>query len=161
MIYAWLEDPAKADEMDRHVSSFEEWIEQSGMHHLDWVVDFCRAISLNWRGRNEEALERIEKALATTPGDEVNQRVWENRQAGMIARELGRYAEAEDYLNDALELEPWSAEIHYQLALLFHEQGRIDKAREHIEKAMKVWENADPTVGREARKLAELLRESS
>ncbi len=61
---------------------------------------------------------------------------------------VGEQAEAIKVLEQFLITDPYHPEANYELALLFSEQGKNEKAIELLSMALDVWESADPEYGR-------------
>ncbi|MFZ0700525.1 MAG: tetratricopeptide repeat protein [Candidatus Acidiferrales bacterium] len=74
------------------------------------------------------------------------------REASLCAMELGRSKEAISYASSALRVRPGDAGLQANLALAFLLAGRLDEAKQSIEKA-KVEDPADPI----ARTLSEMI----
>jgi type IV pilus assembly protein PilF len=75
-------------------------------------------------GRLEEARELLDMMLAVDLTDPLPL-----VERGRLARELGRLAEAEDFLRKALALAPRSQEANYSLFLCLQQQGKQDEAQ--------------------------------
>ena len=55
----------------------------------------------------------------------------------------GNLDKAEEKLMAGLKIEPYSGETNYQLALLHEKKGNLEKAKQFLQQAQVVWENAD------------------
>ena len=53
------------------------------------------------------------------------------------------YGKAEAHLKKALRRKPFNPKTLYELALVYADDGETEKALLHLQKAVKVWENAD------------------
>ena len=135
----------------------------TGTQNLQWALNYCSAIGYAWRGDDQKALEHVKAGLDAITPEEIETKVWMTRFAAQVARQLEDYAEAERFLDQLFELEPFSPEGHLEAALIYHAQGQTERAIEHLRKALNVWENADPGHPRakRARELSEQLRLSS
>jgi tetratricopeptide (TPR) repeat protein len=116
-----------------------------------------------WRGNYEAALDHLTTALNATNSTEIENKLLILLSAAEVAGEAENYAAAFDYLDQLFELEPFSPEGHLEAARIYHAQGQTEKAIEHLEKALRVWEKADPNHPRakRARELARRLKLSS
>ncbi|MEE9268638.1 MAG: hypothetical protein V3V49_00085 [Candidatus Krumholzibacteria bacterium] len=61
-------------------------------------------------------------------------------------------------MRKALQLEPFSPLAHYELALVYWEQDKKQQAMEHLNTALKVWEEADSEF-KQAKKAREKFAE--
>jgi tetratricopeptide (TPR) repeat protein len=163
IIYGVNEDPAYLPEVEKHTDRFEEWLNQTGRKDLQWGLEFSKSSVKYWRGDKQAALDHIKNAVEAVPPDEFNNRVWMLISAAEISGELEVYSEAQGFLDQLFELEPFSPEGHLAAARIYHAQGQTQKAIDHLKKALHVWENADPEHRRakRARELAEELRITS
>ncbi len=57
---------------------------------------------------------------------------------GLACRQLGRYPEALTYLNSAIEEEPGSAEVQYELGSLYRQVDQFERAIIHLEEAIRL-----------------------
>ena len=95
------------------------------------------AIALAAVGRKDgearlaEAAIACHRRLAENPRDVL---AW--RRLGRIANWRGRYRAAEIWLGQAVMLAPASAEAHYDLGQAIGEQGRLDSALPHYQRAL-------------------------
>jgi Flp pilus assembly protein TadD len=89
-------------------------------------------------GQVEQALGSVDSALAATPGDAQLR-----FQKGVILTRLQRRAEAIAVYTGLTEDFPDLAEPYNNLAVLYAADGRLDKAREALETALR----NDPTYG--------------
>ena len=60
------------------------------------------------------------------------------REGAQQALKEGKIFEAMDYYQQALRLDPNSAEVHNDLGLLLVQQGNLQEARLHFEEALKL-----------------------
>jgi predicted TPR repeat methyltransferase len=90
-------------------------------------------ILLHQRGRNDEAIERIEKSIALDPTlpDRYN-------NLGNVLLELERVEEAADAYRQAIALNPGHADAYNNLGALLRAQGRLDQARDAYLKAIEL-----------------------
>src|SRR5207237_1480949 len=91
---------------------------------------YRRAGALHGRGRDEEAVAALRKALAETPGM-VD--AWE--LLGIALVQLGRTREAVAALDEVVRLDPTHAGAHLALARIDTIEGRMDRALRHAELA--------------------------
>jgi tetratricopeptide (TPR) repeat protein len=98
-----------------------------------------------FRGLVAEAREDFASAVASHRAslevDSSDQRV-----AAALARSLRhleRFDDAKTTLDGAIELFPSHPAVHYELAMLHRQTGNLEKARHHVEKALRAWDQAD------------------
>jgi predicted O-linked N-acetylglucosamine transferase (SPINDLY family) len=88
-------------------------------------------VLLTNRGRPDQALEALDRALALRPGDPG---FLLNR--GVALQALGRLAEAEGAFRQAAEARPDLPEAHNNLANTLHKLGHEDQALQHWRRAL-------------------------
>jgi serine/threonine protein kinase/tetratricopeptide (TPR) repeat protein len=142
-IYMVLDDPERIEEYKQAVDDTEAFVELSHFEQLRVLVFAGRAGIHALKGEHSEAIASYEKAIATSRQD-PGFRVFANVAMAGCCRELGELKSAEKRLQNLLKLEPVDPEVHYETALVYHEMGKTDQAREHLNKALWVWEDADP-----------------
>jgi len=150
-MYLRLEEP---DSAEKAVEGIEAMIETLDAKVLLPLAVKGRAGVHELRGEYREAIARYEEAFALDPTSYSL-----NTDIGRCFRKLGELDTAADRLEQRLQQRPRDPEAHHELALVFSDRGEDDRAREHLESALAVWDNADPVFkpAREAReKLAEL-----
>ena len=62
---------------------------------------------------------------------------------GKCYAKLREFKVAEETLQEALKLEPFSPLAHYELALVYWQQDEKQQAIEHLKTTLYVWEEAD------------------
>lgn len=67
-----------------------------------------------------------------------------NKNIARCYRHLKEYDNAEDNIAIALKHNPYGPQINYEAALLYFDQGNTDLGIQYLEKALRVWEDADP-----------------
>ena len=77
--------------------------------------------------------------------DEVDESyIWNLSGRTEIIRKLTAFiSEAKEHLNEILNLNPYHAEAHLQMARILLDQHKNKEAKEHLLIAHQVWENAD------------------
>jgi tetratricopeptide (TPR) repeat protein/tRNA A-37 threonylcarbamoyl transferase component Bud32 len=144
--YLVLED---ADKLEKAAADVEAFIESWGLGNLHYLVLGAQGKVDELRGRYEEAVAKYRRSLelggmeAGVEGD-----LWR------CYRQLKEYGEAEKILQDGLKREPFNPQLNFEMALVYWEMKKQEKALEHLNRALYVWEDADPefepaTVARE------------
>jgi len=116
----------------------------------------CRAQISEMKGHYEEALTLREKAWGKPPSNDKSP---PDLFLARCYRKLGKLKKAEEVLKRGLKYWPNIPKAHYELALVYGDMGKKDKAIEHLNKALYVWAEADTDYvpAKKAReKLAEL-----
>ena len=151
VMYLKLEEP---DSAEKAIERMETTIETLNAQALLPIAVRGRAEVHELRGEYREAIARYEEALELDP---TRYRI--NTKIGGCYRNLGELDKASEFLDKRLQQRPLDPAAHYELALVYSDRGDTDRAREHLQSALVVWENADSVFkpAREAReKLAEL-----
>jgi tetratricopeptide (TPR) repeat protein len=163
IIYATEEDPSYLPEVEKHIDLFEQYVNETGRNDMQWALEFCTSLADYWRGDLQASRDRMKKALDSVTPNQFENRVRIILSGAEVSREMEDYSGAFEYLEQLFELEPFSPEGHLEAARIYHAQGQTEKAIEHLKKALRMWENADPNHPRakRARELAEQLRISS
>ncbi|HEX4349395.1 MAG TPA: tetratricopeptide repeat protein [Verrucomicrobiae bacterium] len=97
----------------------------------NFFVEVNLAMSYEVKEQHQPALEHLIKATKINPGFGETY----NKMGG-IQLWLGRYADAIESFNTALQLHASVALAHYGLALAFEKQGKLDEATEQINAAL-------------------------
>ena len=144
-VYSELRDP---EGLETALESAEEMIANLGFELYRPTVTYYEARLDEIRDECEAAIDGYERALELEP-TAVGWKV----AVGRCLRKLGLLDEAAVRLLEVLDLRPYHAGAHYQLALVRLDQGDGETAREHLETALGVWAEADPAFepAREAR----------
>ena len=147
-----LEQPDRAEQA---LAGVEQFIKAFGVQLLQSTVMHARGRIAELRGSFDEAIQNYEAELAEDPSSTSPKLA-----IGRCYRELGKYALAEEYLNDVLKVSPFSPRAHHEIGLTYAGLGETAKAIEHLETALGVWKDADPEFddAREAREELEELR---
>lgn len=91
-------------------------------------------LSLEGAGHHDEAQEMFERAIALSEKQKAPS-PWPSLNLGTMLYRLGRMDEAEQYLRDAVRIDPQLAQAQYQLGSLLDSQGRLDEALKCISRA--------------------------
>ena len=93
-------------------------------------VRYTVALTLSGRGRNDEAMEELNRALAIRPNYEDAR-----RQLGLVLGRLGRVDEAVAEYRKALALRPTAASTYSSMGLMLYSAARYDEAIDAFRKA--------------------------
>ncbi len=107
-------------------------------------------------GDMDEAVAQFRIAVETAVQDDP---LFDIRLARAL-RLQGEPNEARERLEAAVLIEPARPRAHLELALIAHQQGKSDKAREHLKIAQAAWSSAEPEFlpAQEAQTLAAKLK---
>ena len=142
-----------ADNIEKTIEGVETFIKSWGMESFRYFVFFARGRISEIRGEYEQAILGYQKSFEFAPTDLM---ILEN--LGRCYRKLKEYGKAEKSLQDALKVEPFNPKSNYEIALVYWDMGRKEKALEHLTRSLFVWENADPEY-KPAAQAREKLRE--
>lgn len=95
-----------------------------------------------YEGLHEQALDNFKKAANIESLD----RTFFLNAAGEAYFHLGNFHMAVEKLRTVLKINPNYAQSHYLLGIVYQEKGRNDKAREHFEKFVDIWKDADENL---------------
>ena len=152
MIYLELEDPDKAE---KALEEFDSFLKIIKWEELRSVFFMAQGEIQKLRKEFSQAIESYIKALEIAPPEE---KVELNILSGECYRELQEFKKAEEILQEALKIEPFNPEAQYEIALVYYDMGKKEKALEHLKKALYVWEEAD-TEYKPAKKARDKLKE--
>ncbi len=135
-IYTELE---AADSAEAAIAGVERIIRASGVEALRSRIVHTQGRIHEFRNQFEEAIAQYERELELAP---TNFRT--HTDIGRAYRRVGRYEEAEGHIQMTLRVHPFDPIAHYELALVYADAEDDAKALEHLETALRVWEEADP-----------------
>jgi serine/threonine protein kinase/tetratricopeptide (TPR) repeat protein/TolB-like protein len=135
-IYLALED---ADNAEKMIDGLEIFIKTWGIESFRFFVFFAQGRINEIRGEYEQAILDYQKSLELAPTELMTL-----EGMGRCYRKLKVYEKAEKSLQDALKIRPFNPKFNYEIALVYWDWGKEEKALEHLERALYVWENADP-----------------
>jgi Flp pilus assembly protein TadD len=111
---------------------------------------YGRGVAQHYLKRHADSAESFRRAAELNPGS-INSQIW----LGMTLRLAGQPAQAEAALRRALQLAASPVpEVHWQLALLYHQQRRFNEAANELEQFLK----ASPDA-RDAAQIRNLIRQ--
>jgi len=139
--YLGSEDPPNLSLAEQSLKDLNTYIESVSMGQIKPVAYLLEGKISHAKGEYQRAVECYAKTLQDKgPVDAVGIHYnW-----AMACRESGQYDEALEQLNKALTLEPINPKLHHELALLYDAMDEQEKAQQHLNKALAVWDEADP-----------------
>jgi Flp pilus assembly protein TadD len=94
---------------------------------------------INWReGKHAIAREQIDSAIKLDPRDAML-----HNYLGIIAHSMNDSEKAMTALNQAVTLDPFNAEVRFNLAVLLTREDKLDDARKNYEAAIKMGSRPD------------------
>ena len=135
-IYLAMED---ADNAEKTIEGLEIFIKSWGVESLRSLIFFAQGRINEIRGGYEQAILEFQKTLEFEPTDALTM-----EGIGRCYRKLKEFEKAEKSLQEALKIEPFNPKFNYEIALVYWDWGKKEKALEHLNRALYVWEDADP-----------------
>ena len=133
MFYLATED---VDNAEKTIEGVETLIEALGIEFFRFFIFLTQGKINELRGEYDQAILNYKKMLELLPAD-----ISTNEHIGRCYRKLNDYEMAEKSLQDALKIEPFSPKVNYEIALVYWDWGKKEKALEHLNRAMYVWED--------------------
>jgi tetratricopeptide (TPR) repeat protein len=136
------------------VAAIDLMVKNNSFNFLRGMVHRGQGILSELRGDYASAVRSYEAQVKLNPLD-----VSPKTPIGRSYRKLGKNAEAERALNEQLRVMPAHGPANYELALVYQAKGDRVKAKQHVDRALATWQNADPAYKRlaEAKALAATL----
>jgi len=135
-IYLAIED---ADNAEKTIEGLEEFIKSWGVESFRFFVFFAQGRINEIRGEYEQAILDYQKSFELAPTEFMTL-----EGMGRCHRKLKEYEKAEKSLQDALKIRPFDPKFNYEIAFVYWDWGKKEKALEHLNRALYVWEDADP-----------------
>ncbi|MBI4409426.1 MAG: tetratricopeptide repeat protein [Gemmatimonadetes bacterium] len=145
-LYLELEQP---DKIEQTLPATERLITGFGFKFVEPFLVYARGRVRELRGEYAEAIRHYEQELKLNPTDATI-----HAQLARCYRELGQVKKAEELFAKTLKVLPAHPRTHYELALLYAKTGDRARALQHLNRALEVWKDADPSFkwAQEARK---------
>jgi tetratricopeptide (TPR) repeat protein len=149
-IHLEMHQPARAEEA---LIGVEELIRTLGAESLRQLV--VQATGRIHQDREEwsQSIEQFRQMALLNPTD-----LGVHISIGRSQRELGELDAAAASIGEVLLVRPGDPFAHYELALVLEDQGSLDEARQHLERALTAWESADASFEPAARVREALAR---
>ena len=135
-VYMELEDTVN---IEKYLPLVEQYTNEREIWMYKVFLVFSRAKLSELKGRYDIALEQYEKAGELEPGN-----ISLHFYIGHCYRMLKDYKKAEKHLLEMLRIHPYWPEELAEMGYIYADWGKEDKAMEYLQKAIGVWENADP-----------------
>ncbi len=144
-IYLELEE---ADELEAALEGLQGAIENLGFSSLRPYSIHARGKIFELRGEYDQAIITYQRALQLDPTAASI-----HIDIGRCYRKLNQLEAAQESLIHTLQLQPYRPEAQHEMARILTAAGEPERARAHLETALRVWSDADPGYepAREAR----------
>ena len=136
-VYVVLED---ADAIEATLPAVENFITSFRLEMFRPRLFRAQGRVHELRGEYREAIEQYREEQRLNPADTSVP-----TQLGRCYRELEEYEEALSLFQEVLKVSPFAPRTNLELALTYEAMGRMEDARTHINRALDVWADADPT----------------
>jgi len=137
-LYLFLE-LKDVEQAENSIVEVESLISEMKVETLQRVVLNARGQIHELKGEYDLAVQKYLEQLKLNP---TNSNIYIN--IGRCYRNLKNYNKAEDALQKALIAHPFSPDANCEIAFVYYETGKMEKALEHMKKTVSIWENADP-----------------
>jgi tetratricopeptide (TPR) repeat protein/tRNA A-37 threonylcarbamoyl transferase component Bud32 len=141
--YGYLEFYIAQENPDRAevaLTDVGEYIRALGVEILRPRYLYAQGKIHELRGEFDEAIIAYEKMLENDPSEYAAL-----HGIGRCHRKQGDHRQAVEFLEKSEKYRPYNGRVNYELALAYHAMGRQKDADEHLDRALEVWKNADPT----------------
>ena len=143
------------DNAESEVSTIKGLIEKTNVEELKkYYYHLKGELSLS-KGHHKQAIDYFNKAANIESLD----RQFFINASGEAYFKVGELGKAAKKLESVIRINPNYAQSHYLLGLIYQKKGGEEKAREHFEKFMYIWKDADENLPQlvEAKKQLEVL----
>lgn len=143
------------DNAESEVSTIKGLIEKTNVEELKkYYYHLKGELSLS-KGHHKQAIDYFNKAANIESLD----RQFFINASGEAYFKVGELDKAAKKLESVIRINPNHAQSHYLLGLVYQKRGEQEKAREHFEKFMDIWKDADDNLPQlvEAKKQLEVL----
>jgi tetratricopeptide (TPR) repeat protein len=135
-VYWEMED---ADSAEKYLEGIEEFIKSWGGEGFRSFFFLSQGRINEIRGEYEQAILDFQKTIELAPTE-----IMAREGIGRCQRKLKEYEKAEMSFQEALKIDPFHPKVNYEVALVYWGWDKKDKALEHLNRALYVWEEADP-----------------
>ncbi len=136
-IYIALED---IENIEKTLIRFSNYIQETNDHRWDYDINMAEALVHELKAEYNEAIVLYNKCAQIDPIEITSY----NRNIGRCYRKMKQYKNSEEHFKQALKIFQYSPKTNYELALLYYDWGKKEKALEHLNITLDVWKDADP-----------------
>ena len=151
-IYLYLETGDTVN-IARFIGKLERSISAAGREDYQIDVLYAHGRLAEMQSNYEEALDYYRQVIKKKKDDPLN-----NMYMGRCYRKLKDYKKAEQCLNISLQKGPFEPDYLYEMALVYADMGKKDKAVACLKRLLEAWAEADPDY-KPAQKAREKLAE--
>jgi len=126
-------------EAETAVTRLEQSLRTHGFQFLESAIAYYRARIAEGQGNCRQATELYERASALEPT-----RISAHIDIGRCYLALSQPQQAIAHIEQTLVTHPHHPRGNYEIALAYLAVGNRDKAREHLQRAIDAWQDADP-----------------
>ena len=126
------------DEAEKQITTLEEFINAYGAENIRSYTYLANGKIAGMRKDYHSAIGHYQKYIKSEPTDYEPYRL-----ISICYRELGNYKEAQKSIDQALKQHPFDPENNYEAAMLYMKKDDRQKAKEHLDRALEVWKDAD------------------
>lgn len=137
-LYYYLEQ-GNAEEAEKCIKKVELLISELKLDVLQHVIHFARAQVHTLRGEYDQAVPEYMEQMKQVPADPQIP-----LNLSICYRKMNDLRKAQEYLEKAFKLHPFFPQACYEMALVYQKTGKKEKALQEMQKAVSIWENADP-----------------
>lgn len=127
-----------ADEAEKYLPVAMEFIKGFRVDFFKYIIYYAQGRISEIRRNYKTALENYVECSKIIPGE-----YGPFQFISRCQRELGNTKEAEISIEKALKQQPFDPENNYEAAMLYFKLNKNPKAKEHLDRALKVWKDAD------------------
>jgi len=135
-IYIALED---IKNIEKTLNKFSNYVQETNDHEWDYDINLAKAFIHELKAEYKEAIQLYNKCSQIDPSAISNY----NLNIGRCYRKMKKFKNSEKHLKQALEIFQFSPKTNYELALLYYDWGKKEKALEHLKITLDVWKDAD------------------
>ncbi|MCK4312086.1 MAG: tetratricopeptide repeat protein, partial [Candidatus Cloacimonetes bacterium] len=136
IIYLELED---LENIEKAIEGVEIFIQTLQVEALRFYIFNAKGKIHEIKGEYEQAILMYQKESELKPTDASI-----NRQIGRCYRKLKKFKKSKGYLEKTLKIHPFGPNTNYEIALLYNDMGKKEKASEHLKITLNIWKDADP-----------------
>lgn len=134
----WYLEEEDVENAETEIVRVENMIYEFGAEVLQTIPLAARGRVHEILGEYDLAIQKYRDQLEIEP---TNTGIY--KALGRCNRKLKNFEKAEEALQKALKVNPFSPEANYEMALVYHETGNSEMAFTHLNRVMTIWENAD------------------
>jgi len=152
LVYLAMEDTTN---IEKTLNRFDHYVQGHGDHQWDYTINIAKALVYELKEEYDKAIIYYNECSQINPL--VNMSDY-NSNIGRCYRKMKKYNNSEEHFKQALKIFQFNPKTNYEIALLYHDWDKDEKAMEHLNITLEVWKDADPEYI-PAQKARETLKE--